>query len=262
MPSSPKAWLGGPKGWGSPYLGPSLCLPWAGTKAGVIVVPQFMEGVASILLRIVFACWSRVWSVGRRCVLARVRLPEAVSVGAGGRGRGGAWRTGLAAFSPRAPRPFRGERGLPPGLGGGRGPAPMWPDSGIPRAGGGGGGERGEGHAVVPRHPPPGGPACGPRPLPPFMAAGVAPRIPPCQLLGRDCLETPGRRARSGRPLLGQSGREGGGAVRRPFSRGSAGGLRGAGGGGGSLCCGLSLCPPLAGTKAGRFVIALGASVG
>ena len=45
-----------PRGGGSLYLGPSLCLPWAGTKVGVIGVAQFMEGVESILLRSVFAC--------------------------------------------------------------------------------------------------------------------------------------------------------------------------------------------------------------
>ena len=33
---------GAPRGGGSLYLGPSLCLPWAGTKAGVIGVAQFM----------------------------------------------------------------------------------------------------------------------------------------------------------------------------------------------------------------------------
>ena len=47
---------GAPGGGGSLYLGPSLCLPWAGTKAGVIGVAQFMEGVASILLGFVLMC--------------------------------------------------------------------------------------------------------------------------------------------------------------------------------------------------------------
>ena len=56
MPSSPEVWPGGPEGRGSLYLGPSLCLPWAGTKAGVIGIAQFMDGVASILLRLLFAC--------------------------------------------------------------------------------------------------------------------------------------------------------------------------------------------------------------
>ena len=44
-----------PRGRGLLYLGPSLCLPWAGNKAGVIGVAQVMEGVASILLRFVYA---------------------------------------------------------------------------------------------------------------------------------------------------------------------------------------------------------------
>ena len=44
------------RGGRSLYLGPSVCLPWAGTRAGVIGVAQFMEGLASILLWFVFAC--------------------------------------------------------------------------------------------------------------------------------------------------------------------------------------------------------------
>ena len=47
---------GAPRGWGSLYLGPSLCLPWAGTRAGVIGVAQFLEGVVSILFRCVSSC--------------------------------------------------------------------------------------------------------------------------------------------------------------------------------------------------------------
>ena len=47
---------GGPRGGGSLYLGPSLCLPCAGTKAGVIGVAQFMEGVVYILFRLVSEC--------------------------------------------------------------------------------------------------------------------------------------------------------------------------------------------------------------
>ena len=44
------------RGGGSFYHGPFLCLPLAGTKAGVIGVAQFMEGVVSILFRFVSAC--------------------------------------------------------------------------------------------------------------------------------------------------------------------------------------------------------------
>ena len=45
-----------PRGGGSPCLRPSLCLHWAGTKAGAIGVAQLMEGVLSIPLRLVSAC--------------------------------------------------------------------------------------------------------------------------------------------------------------------------------------------------------------
>ena len=73
---------------GSLCLDPSLCLPWAGNKAGVTGVVLVMEGVAPILLRFVLAChlWARsVWRAG---ALARVRLFPAVPVGAGGWGGG------------------------------------------------------------------------------------------------------------------------------------------------------------------------------
>ena len=50
----PEGVAGGPQGAGG--CSPSLCLPCAGIKAAVIGVPQFMEGVASILLRFVSAC--------------------------------------------------------------------------------------------------------------------------------------------------------------------------------------------------------------
>ena len=44
---------GGQWGGGSLCLGPSLCLPWAGNKAGVTGVVLVMEGVAPIPLRFV-----------------------------------------------------------------------------------------------------------------------------------------------------------------------------------------------------------------
>ena len=105
-------------------------------------------------------------------------------------GRRAYWLRGVP---PRAPRPSLGEGGLPPCPGGGRGPAPPWPVSGIPRAGGGWGGGRGRGGSRRgPSQPSSGGVDCGPRPWPPFMAGGVAPRIPPCCMLGWGCLAAPG----------------------------------------------------------------------
>ena len=68
---------GAPRGGGSPFLGPSLCLPWAGNKACVIGVALVMEGVAPILLRLVCACCPRACSVWRSCALARLCLPVA-----------------------------------------------------------------------------------------------------------------------------------------------------------------------------------------
>ena len=66
---------------------------------------------------------------------------------------------------------------------------------------------------------------------------------------------SPGRRAGSGWPLVGQSGGGGGVVGAPPLLRGSAGGARGAGGGKVALL--RSISPPSrAGTKAGCFVIA------
>ena len=50
------AWLGSRRSGGSRYLCPSLCLSWAGTKAGAIGVAQSMEGVVSILFWFLSAC--------------------------------------------------------------------------------------------------------------------------------------------------------------------------------------------------------------
>ena len=77
---------GGQWGWGSPCLGPSLCLSWAGNKAGVLDVALAMEGVAPIPFRFVLACRLRARSVWRPCAQARVRLSIAVPAGAGGWG--------------------------------------------------------------------------------------------------------------------------------------------------------------------------------
>ena len=98
---------GGQWGGGSLCLVPSLCLPWAGNKAGVTGVVLVMEGVAPIPLRFVLACLLWAWSVRRPGALARVRVLPAVPAGAGGWGGG----------AGRAPAPLSGAA-VPPGGGG------------------------------------------------------------------------------------------------------------------------------------------------
>ena len=89
---------GAHQGGGSLRLGLSLCLPWAGNKAGVIGDAQVIEGVAPILLRLVFACRPRAWSVCRPCALAQPSRERAVG--------------GLGACGVRAQlRPPPGRRG-------------------------------------------------------------------------------------------------------------------------------------------------------
>ena len=193
------------RGGGSFYVSPSLCLPWAGTRAGVIGVAQFMEGVASILLRFMSACRQRLCSAGRPCVLVRVGLPVVVTVGAGGWRPGCVWRMDLAAFPNRVPRlSLRVQGGVE-----GRRPLGPPPVSRGPEGGEWGGeGEGGSRHGSSP--PPSGSPArtlggcggvtCSPLPRPPLMAGGGAPRVPPWRLLGRGCLAAPG----AGRSLAGR----------------------------------------------------------
>ena len=221
-----------------------------------------MKGVAPILLRFVSVCLARVWPAGRPCVLARVRPPVLGTVGVGGWRRGGVWRTGPAGFPPRVPRHSRGGR-LPWPWGGQRVGAPLarlqYPAG---RRGGSAGERGGRGRAVVPLQPPPiarpgpsaaeGGLACSPRPRPPLMAGGVAPRVPPCCVLGRGCSAAPGaRRGLAGLRWVSLVG--GAGSVGAPLLVGSpAGGPRVAGGGG-SLCLRLSICPPPGGHQGGPF---------
>ena len=88
VPFSRSVRPGGQWGWGSPCLGPSLCLPWAGNKAGVLDVALVMEGVAPIPFPFVLACCLRARSVWLLGVLARVRLPVVVPAGVGGWGVG------------------------------------------------------------------------------------------------------------------------------------------------------------------------------
>ena len=116
---------GGQWGGGSPYLGSSLCLPWAGNKAGVFGVALAMEGLAPIPLRFVLACCPRAQPVWRPRALARVCLSIAVPAGAGGWGRGG----GDCCPPPppgAAVLPGGGEA-VPSAFRGGGGPAPPWP---------------------------------------------------------------------------------------------------------------------------------------
>ena len=106
-------------------LRPSLSLPWAGNKAAVIGIAPAMEGVAPILLRFLFACRPRAWSVWRRCASALVRVPVAAPVRAGGPGveTRGFWALLCPLLGRCDPQGGRGD--APPPLGGAaRGPRP------------------------------------------------------------------------------------------------------------------------------------------
>ena len=126
---------GGQWGGGSLCLVPSLCLSWAGNKAGVTGVVLVMEGVAPIPLQFLLACllWAR--SVRRPGALARVRLLPAVPVGAGG--WGGVAGRALAPLTGAAVPP--GGEGIIPSASGGWGPAALRLAG---RQGGWGGGSR------------------------------------------------------------------------------------------------------------------------
>ena len=151
------------------------------------------------------------------------------------------------------------------GLGGVEGRRPLGPPS-VSRGPemGEWGVEGGGGGAVVPRHPLPvprprpstaaGGMSCSSWPRPPLMAGAVAPRVPPCRLLGWGCLAAPG----AGRGMAGcrwVSLVRGGGGCAAPC-RGLGRGAPGGGGRGVALPL-SDLCPPLAGIKAGRSGVAL-----
>ena len=120
----PPPWCGSGGQWGgaSPYLGPSLCLPWAGNKAGVFGFAPAMEGVAPISLWFMLVCCSGARSVWRPRALARVCLSITLPAGAVGSGRGGGpcgapppWRRG----------PSRGRGGVPLPSGGWGAGAPV-----------------------------------------------------------------------------------------------------------------------------------------
>ena len=234
VPSSPEAWPGGPEGLGV-ALPRSVPLPLLGGHQSGCYWCRSVHGGRGLHTAPIRVCVLIPGVVRLAPLSAGAGLPAclAVSVGAGEWGCGSAWRTGFAAFAPRVPRPFQGEGELPPGLGGGRGPAPPCPVSGIPRAGGGGvGGERGGGSRRGSSPPSSGGVLCGPRPWPPFMAGGVAWRIPPCCMLGRGCVAGPrAGRGPAGRWWVSLPGGGGGGLIGAPpLLGGSVGGPRGAGG--------------------------------
>ena len=180
---------GGLLGGYSLCLVPSLCLPWAGNKAGVTGVVLVIGGVVPIPLRFVLARLHWVRSVWRPWALARARLVPAVPVGAGGLGGG----------AGRAPAPLSGGgRGDHPPCLGGWGPGP-------PRLAGRWGGGGGGGRAVASL-------------LPLWGAArGSLPWPPSCRW------RTPPRRARS----VGVAGPpRGGGDEGRPMNRSPGGPCR------------------------------------
>ena len=188
---------GGQWGGGSLCLVPSLCLPWAGNKAGVTGVVLVMEGVAPIPLRLVLACRLWAWFVRRPGALARVRVLPAVPVGAGNWGGG----------AGRAPAPLTGAA-VPPGGGGTIASAPGGWGPALPRLAG----RRGGGGGVAPRPP------CSP-----FRGRPAVPYPAPPLVVGAF---PPGVRVRSGswgRPVhrvrpAWRGG--GGGAARGPLPRG------------------------------------------
>ena len=202
---------GGQWGGGSPCLGPSLCLPWAGNKAGVIGVALAMEGVAPIPLRFVLACCPRARSVWCPGVVARVRLSIVVPVGAGGWGVG----AGPAPASLPGAAVLPGGGGIIPsasGGGGGRRPHGL-------RAGGGGGGTGG---GVAPWLPTSlsGGGGLRPSAQSPFR----------CRRIPSRCTRAVGVVGQPRAPRAACHWRGGGGAAREPPPRR---GGRGAGGPGG-----------------------------
>ena len=250
------------------YLGLSFCLLWAGTKAGVISVTQFMEGVVSIPFRLVSACRPRTPPRGalarRRGTAGLLRLLWEQA--GGGAGACGVWA--YLRYSPGAAAPSGGEPPLAR-RGGVKGRCPLsWPPASHRL-----GGERGEregGRAGVPRRPPPvpwlgflaaaGGWLEDPGPGPSYSRLrGVA--CPPLLRAPPKLFGFPGRGAwpgwllvgqfRPSRPLTCRAGGQGGGGLSVPPSLGGVvGGRRGARGGG-LLCLSLSPCFRQMGNKAG-----------
>ena len=189
VPPSLGGVVGGPRGaggGGSLCLGPSLCLPWAGTKAGFIGVAQFMEGVVRILFRFMSTCCRPDAVRGVPLRAGAGLLARRGHCGSGRVAVGGRMAYVPSGAPPRVSRPSRG--GFPPGWGGGRG--------------GGGGG-----HTGVPRRPSPvpwfvsraaaGGWLESPCPDPPCGRLCGAARLPLHRALP-GLFGIPGRRARPG----------------------------------------------------------------
>ena len=144
--SSQRLGRGGQWGGGSPCLGPSLCLPPAGNKAGILGVALAMQGVAPIPLRFVLACCPRARSAGAlvcwrgfACPSRFLREQAAGGVEAGpaaaplpdaavlpGGGGGGGVRSALGGVGGRRPRGARAGGGLVVGSCRGSPPPPSW----------------------------------------------------------------------------------------------------------------------------------------
>ena len=219
---------------------------------------------------------TRIWSAGRPCTPARDCKPVGVTVGVGGWQFGGAWRMGPVALLPGCRSPLGGGGAPLARRGGYRANVPL---AGLQHPAGWVGGEGGERRGgVAPEFPitPLRSPGSFPRrlrggglkvPAATSPTAGcVAPRVPPCNALGRGCLESLGAGRDLGSWLLVVSpcphahpcaarAARGGRVCVPPSLGGVVGGPLGAGGWG-LLCLGQSLCLPRVGTKASFIGVA------
>ena len=265
VPPPPGAWPGGPEGR-AVALPRSVPLPFLGRHQSGChrrCSVGAEHGLHTAPVR--FPVWTP--AVVRGAPLCAGAGPPACRGHFGSR-RVAAWRRvayGLSGLPPsRAPRlSWGGGAGAPLASGGREGRRPRCPSpaSRGPEGGGWGGEGRGSRRGSWPlsssspaRTPGGyGGLACSPRPWPPLMASAVAPRIPPCRVLGRGCLAAPG----AGRGLAGcwwvsLAGGGGGWSVRRPSSGARPGGPRGWGAGGRSASVCLSAPPGRASSRPTR----------
>ena len=183
---------------------PSLCPPQVGNIVRVTGDALVKGGAAPILFWCAAACCPRAWSARRSGVLVRARPSAATPAGAGGWGRSGARCAGRAGSPPLRRGPFCGRGGVASAPGGWRVGAPAALKSGGERGGGGG-------RSAAPRHPASSGVG-----LPSFVSGAPTRGILVLWGLpgGR------GRRARPGRPPMGQCGGGGagrGGAISSPW---------------------------------------------